>query len=221
MHGAKDVGLGWLAHGVVLVVRQENHVLSLVAKVAVQIRAHVLHVVDAATQLAPLTKVIDTYEQRLPPAIACRILVRVPVGGTRAKVLGLSWRWWRAAALLPLVSTCTSQQTARGGWFKEHTRLLVLLWGRLLGWCTICILLRRRALSMHQMKAPQSQAICQSNAPGDNHTVVAGASGCIRNCRGVVVRAQAGSRHTAVGDYRAPVSTARTASWVQPTHGAP
>lgn len=74
VHRLENVGLGRLAHGIMLVVGQEHHVLALIPKVTVQIRAHVLDIVYAAAQLTPLTKVVDTNEQRFPSTVACRVL---------------------------------------------------------------------------------------------------------------------------------------------------
>jgi hypothetical protein len=60
VHRSEYVRFGGLAHGAVLVVGQGHHILSFVSKVAVQIRAHVLDIVDAATELASLSKIVDT-----------------------------------------------------------------------------------------------------------------------------------------------------------------
>lgn len=62
MHGSQDILLGRLAHGILRIVRKRDHVLPLVAKVTIQIRRHVLDVVDAAAELASLSEVVDTDE---------------------------------------------------------------------------------------------------------------------------------------------------------------
>ena len=77
VHGAQDVRLGRLAHGVLLVVGQDDHVLARVAEVLVEVGAHVLDVVDAAAQLAALAEVVDADEQRLAPARAAAVLEAV------------------------------------------------------------------------------------------------------------------------------------------------
>lgn len=127
VHGAQDVGLGRLAHGVLLVVGQEHHILALVAKELVQIGAHVLDVVDAAAQLPALAKVVDANQQRLAAAVAGRVLERVAVGGAVAKVLGACGRgrWSLVVALGPLV-------VVDGGYVAVLLwRIPVLLrWGR-------------------------------------------------------------------------------------------
>lgn len=89
-----------------LVVGQEDHIFPLVSKVAVQIRAHVLDIVDAAAQLASLPEVVDADEQCFPAAIAGRVFERVAVGSAVAEVLLLCWRRRRPAviSMCPLVA---------------------------------------------------------------------------------------------------------------------
>lgn len=87
VHRPKDILLGRLAHGVLLIIRQDNHVLSPVAVVLDQVSGHVAHVIDAATELTTLAKVVDAHQQRLPPARAVGVLKRVSGGCTLTKVL--------------------------------------------------------------------------------------------------------------------------------------
>jgi hypothetical protein len=101
VHGAQDVGLGRLAHGVLLVVGQDDHVLALVAKVRVQVAAHVLDVVDAAAQLALLAEVVDADQQGFPAAGAVGVLEGVISRRTMAEVLGMRRRW-RRGGVVPL-----------------------------------------------------------------------------------------------------------------------
>jgi hypothetical protein len=75
-----------------LVIGQDDHVLALVAKVLVQVAAHVLDVVDAASQLALLAKVVDSNEQGFPSAGTVGVLKGVASGGALAKGLGLARR---------------------------------------------------------------------------------------------------------------------------------
>jgi hypothetical protein len=65
VHSPKNVGLRRLAHGVLLVISQKNHILTGIAKVLVQIGRHVFDVVDTSAQLALLTKVVDSNQKRL------------------------------------------------------------------------------------------------------------------------------------------------------------
>jgi hypothetical protein len=54
VHGSKDVLLGWLAHCILLVVCQDDHILARIAKVLVQVCAHVFDIVDTSSKLAAL-----------------------------------------------------------------------------------------------------------------------------------------------------------------------
>ena len=74
VHGAQDILLGRLAHRVLQVVGQDDHILALVAEVLVQVRRHVLDVVDAAPQLSALPEVVDPDQQRLAATRAVRVL---------------------------------------------------------------------------------------------------------------------------------------------------
>ena len=60
MHGTQDILLCRLAHGVLLIVCQDYHVLTGIPKVLVQIRAHVLDVIDTSSELSPLAEIVDT-----------------------------------------------------------------------------------------------------------------------------------------------------------------
>jgi hypothetical protein len=66
-----------LAHGVLLVVCKDHHVVSLVAEVLVQERRHVLHVVDTAAQLPPLPKVVYANKKSFSSPCAIWILERI------------------------------------------------------------------------------------------------------------------------------------------------
>lgn len=60
VHGAEDIRLGRLAHGVLLVIGQDHHILAGVAEVLVQVGGHVLDVVDTSAQLTFLTEIVDS-----------------------------------------------------------------------------------------------------------------------------------------------------------------
>lgn len=96
MHGCQDVVLQGLALGVLLVVRQDNHVVPLVLKPFVQEPRHVLDIIDAPSQLALLPKVIDADEQRLPLPRA--IAVRERIVAARNTEAGLAGGRWRRGA---------------------------------------------------------------------------------------------------------------------------
>lgn len=106
MHRPQYVGLCRLAHGVLLVVGQEHHVLPLVVEMAVEICAHVLHVVDAAAELSALAKVVDSDEESFPAPVASRVLERIAIRRTVAEALRCSrWRG-RAAGAVVLLLCC-------------------------------------------------------------------------------------------------------------------
>jgi hypothetical protein len=87
VHGSQNILLGGLAHGILLVIGQNNHVFTSVAKVLGEIGRHVADVVDAATQLTALAKVINADEESFTPASALRVLERVALGSAASKVL--------------------------------------------------------------------------------------------------------------------------------------
>lgn len=60
VHGAQNVLLGGLTHGVLLVVCQGDHVLALVAESLHEVVGHVFYIVDTASELTLLSKVVDT-----------------------------------------------------------------------------------------------------------------------------------------------------------------
>lgn len=95
VHGPKDILLRRLAHGVLLVIRQDYHILALIAKVLDKISRHIPNIVDATAKLATLTKVVNANEQGFPSAGTLRVLERVVLGSSVAKVLSsLRRRWW-------------------------------------------------------------------------------------------------------------------------------
>lgn len=87
MHGAQQICFGRLAHWVLLVVRQDHHVLPLIPKVAVQVRRHVLDIVDASPQLPPLAEVVDANKQCFTLSGTIRVLEGVTTWSTMAKGL--------------------------------------------------------------------------------------------------------------------------------------
>lgn len=80
VHGPQYILLCGLAHGVLLIVGENDHVLAFVAKLLDQVGRHVPDVVDAPPQLAALAKIVDADQQGLPPAVALRILEGVSLG---------------------------------------------------------------------------------------------------------------------------------------------
>lgn len=95
VHGAQDVLFGRLAHWVLLVVGQGDHVFALVAKSLHQVVGHVLNIIDATSELALLAKVIDTDQERLALAGTVGVLERVSIGSAVAEGLHACGRRWR------------------------------------------------------------------------------------------------------------------------------
>ena len=94
MHSTDNVLLGRLAHRVLLVVRQDDHVLSCITEILVQVRAHVLHVIDAPSQLPALVEVVYSDEERLASSSTITVLETVALRCAIAKGLrGLRWGW--------------------------------------------------------------------------------------------------------------------------------
>ena len=94
MHGPQDVGLGWLAHGILLVVCQDDHILPRISEILVQVGGHILDIVDTTPQLTPLVEIIDAYQKRFAPTRTVRVLVRIMLWRPRAKGLSaVGWRW--------------------------------------------------------------------------------------------------------------------------------
>lgn len=77
VHSTEYIGLRRLTHWILLVVRKDHHIFSFVAKVSVEVRGHILDVVDASSKLTALAKIVDAYEKSLPPACAVGVLESV------------------------------------------------------------------------------------------------------------------------------------------------
>jgi hypothetical protein len=92
VHSTEDVLLGRLAHGVLLVICEDHHILSPVPKVLDEVRSHVADVVDASSQLPALAEVVDTDEKAFPAARAVGVSECIALRGSLAKVLGRSRR---------------------------------------------------------------------------------------------------------------------------------
>jgi len=77
-----------------LVICQDNHVFPLIVEVVVQVRRHVLDVVDASSQLSSLPKVVDTDKECLTVTGAIRILEAITLRSSITETLhSLRWRW--------------------------------------------------------------------------------------------------------------------------------
>lgn len=77
-----------------LVICQDDHVFPLVVEVIVQVRRHILDVVDASFQLSSLPKVVDTDKECLTVTGTVRILEAVTLRSSMTETLhSLRWRW--------------------------------------------------------------------------------------------------------------------------------
>lgn len=92
MHRPQDIRFRRLTHGILLVVGKDNHVLPRIAKVLVQVCRHVLHIVDAATELTLLAEVVDSDQEGLSLPGAARVLEIIALRGTVTECDGSTWR---------------------------------------------------------------------------------------------------------------------------------
>ena len=78
-----------------LVVRQEDHILPRIAKVAVEIIRHIFDVIDTPSEFRLLSEIVDPYQQRLTPSCTIRVLILVVHIRARVEVVwscrGGSW----------------------------------------------------------------------------------------------------------------------------------
>jgi len=101
MHSPENVLLSRLAHGVLLVVCEDNHVLALIAKVFDEVCRHVPDIIDATPKLTALAKVVYSNQQRFPPPSALRVLESISLRRTISEMLG-SLGWWRGCIVIPV-----------------------------------------------------------------------------------------------------------------------
>jgi len=95
MHCSQNVGLRRLAHGILLIVGQDNHVFSRVAEIAIEVCRHILDVVDAPSKLPPLAEVIDADQQCFSFTCTIRILEAISLWcALTESLLGFRWWWW-------------------------------------------------------------------------------------------------------------------------------
>lgn len=90
MHRSQDIRFSRLTHGILLIVREDNHILSGVAEVLIQIGRHIPGIINAPAQLSLLSKVVDPDQQRL--SLPCTVGVLKVVAGRRAMTEGYGVR---------------------------------------------------------------------------------------------------------------------------------
>ena len=99
---------------VLLVISQDDHVLSLVVVALHQEGRDVVYIVDTSTQLAFLTKIVDTNEKRLATTGTSGVLESVAFGGTVAELLrNIGRRWSGSSVLGMVVSTLWKRKAVR------------------------------------------------------------------------------------------------------------
>lgn len=91
MHGSEEILFCRLAHGILLVVGQDDHVFSFVAKVLGEVARHVPHVIDTTPQLSSLAKIVYTDEKRFSPATAVAVPERIVLRSAMSEMLRASW----------------------------------------------------------------------------------------------------------------------------------
>ena len=106
VHGAEDVLFRRLAHRVLLIVGEKNHILSGVPKVRVEIGRHVLDIVDTTSELTSLTKVVYADEKRFASTRAVGVLEAIPLRSTTAKTLHALGRRRRSIVVSGAVGIC-------------------------------------------------------------------------------------------------------------------
>jgi hypothetical protein len=117
-----------------LVVGQDNHILLLVVVPLHKERRDIVDIVDAASELALLAKVVDTDEQSLPLTGTVGVLEGVALRCTMSELLG-NVRWRRGVVLLAVlvtgsceripISVKASRRRVRGRW---RAVVLLLRW---------------------------------------------------------------------------------------------
>lgn len=107
-----------MAHRVLLVIGQNDHVFPTISVHLVQESGHLRHIVDASSELIGLAKIVDAYQQGLSSSGAVGILELVARRGAVAKGLrNLWWRRWERGRWTVLVfSSCLA-------WNHERKRL--------------------------------------------------------------------------------------------------
>lgn len=136
MHRAQNICFGRLAHGILLVIGQNNHVFPRIAEVSIKVRRHVLDVVDTASELSPLTEVVDTNQKSFAPTRAVGVLKAVTLRSAMAKGLhGLGrWRWGVVVSLDVGIGIdgrkawCTSMIVFKGKRTFDRTWSSSVLW---------------------------------------------------------------------------------------------
>lgn len=127
MHSPDDIGFGRLGHGVLLVVGQEDHVFPRIVEVAVEVCRHVLDIINAASKLTLLPKIIDADHQSLASACAVGVLEVVATWCAATEALA-TLGWWRRGIVISLDvgivvhiwETCTCKEPILHSYCEGH-----------------------------------------------------------------------------------------------------
>lgn len=87
-HSPNDVLSGRNHDWILLIIGQQNHVLSLVAIALYQESRNIVYVVDTSSQLAFLVKVVDADEKCLATTSTSGVLESIAFGGSMTELLG-------------------------------------------------------------------------------------------------------------------------------------
>ena len=77
-----------------LIISQDDHVFPFVVEVVIEVRRHILHIIDAPSQLSSLSKIVDSHKQSFPTSSASGVLVSIVVGSSITEALHCLWWWW-------------------------------------------------------------------------------------------------------------------------------
>ena len=103
-HRSDDVVLGRVFSGVRLVVGQDYHIIPLVVVALVEESRHILSIVDTSSQLALLSKVVDSNQQSLALSSTVGVLKGVSLRSTLTEVLRRCGRGRAGATTLATIS---------------------------------------------------------------------------------------------------------------------
>lgn len=96
-HRPQHILLRRLALRVLLIIRQDHHILVPIPMVLHEVILHVVGVVDAASQLGGLPEVVYADEERFALSFAVGVLEVISLGcAMREGLLALRW-WWGSA----------------------------------------------------------------------------------------------------------------------------
>lgn len=103
MHGPEEILFRRLAHRVLLVVGQDDHIFSFIAKVFGEIGGHIPRIVNTAAQLSSLAKIVYAYKKRFSPTGAITVLESVVCGSSMSKMLRAGGRRRRRTIIAMVV----------------------------------------------------------------------------------------------------------------------